>query len=74
MQSIAAVVMDQRLGVIKGNVTSSYEITLETFKIPSPHAALLTPSLLVTLHSLSAYSFQGGSKLFTPADMGYSTR
>ena len=59
MQSIAAVVMDQRLGVIKGNVTSSYEITLETFKIPSPHAALLTPSLLVTLRSLSAYSFQG---------------
>ena len=56
MQSIAAVVMDQRLGVIKGNVTSSYEITLETFKIPSPHAALLTPSLLVTLRSLSAYS------------------
>ena len=59
MQSIAAVVMDQRLGVIKGNVTSSYEITLETFKIPSPHAALLTPSLLVTLRSLSEYSFQG---------------
>ena len=59
MQSIAAVVMDQRLGVIKGNVTSSYEITLETFKIPSPHAALLTPSLLVTLRSLSAYSFRG---------------
>ena len=59
MQSIAAVVMDQRLGVIKGNVTSSYEITLETFKIPSPHAALLTLSLLVTLRSLSAYSFQG---------------
>ena len=65
MQSIAAVVMDQRLGVIKGNVTSSYEITLETFKIPSPHAALLTPSLLVTLRSLSIlhafimHSFQG---------------
>ena len=59
MQSIAAVVMDQRLGVIKGNVTSSYEITLETFKIPSPHAAQLTLSLLVTLRSLSAYSFQG---------------
>ena len=59
MQSIAAVVMDQRLGVIKGNVTSSYEITLETFKIPSPHAALLTASLLVTLRSLSAYSFKG---------------
>ena len=65
MQSIAAVVMDQRLEVIKGNVTSSYEITLETFKIPSPHAVLLTPSLLVTLRSLSIlhafimHSFQG---------------
>ena len=59
MQPTAAVVMDQRLGVIKGNVTSSSEIMLETFKIPSPHAALLTQSLLVTLRSLSEYSFQG---------------
>ena len=59
MQPTAAVVMDQRLGVIKGNVTCSSKIMLETFKIPSPHAALLTPSLLVTLRSLSEYSFQG---------------
>ena len=59
MQSTAAVAMDQRLGVIKGDMTSSYELTLETFKIPSPHAGLLTPSLLVTLRSPSAYSFQG---------------
>ena len=59
MQPTAAVVMDQRLGVIKGNVTSSSETMLETFKIPSPHAALLTLSLLVTLRSLSEYSFQG---------------
>ena len=57
MQSTAAVVMDQRLGVIKGEMTSSYEITLETFKVPSPHVAV--PSLLVTLRSPSAYSFQG---------------
>ena len=54
-----AIVMDQRLGVIKGDMTSSYEITLETFTIPSPRAALLTPSLLVTLRSQSAYSFLG---------------
>ena len=55
----AAVVMDQRLGVIKGEMTSSYEITLETFKVPSPHVAVFTPSLLVTLRSPCAYSFQG---------------
>ena len=59
MQSTAAVVMDQRLGVIKGEMTSSYEITLETFKVPSPHVAVFTPSLLVTLRSPCAYSFQG---------------
>ena len=53
------IVMDQRLGVIEGDMTSSYEITLETFTIPSPHAALLTPSLLVTLRSQIAYSFLG---------------
>ena len=59
MQSTAAVVMDQRLGVIKGDMTSNYETMLETFKIPSPHAALLTASLLVTFRSPSAYSSQG---------------
>ena len=37
--------MDQRLGVIKGDMTSSYEITLETFTIPSPHVALLYSTL-----------------------------
>ena len=58
MQSTAAVVMDQRLGVIQGNMTSTCKITLETSKSPSPYAGQLTPSLLVSLRSSSAYSCQ----------------
>lgn len=57
MQSTAVVVLDQRLGVIEDNVTSTYEITLETSKIHSPHVGLLTLSLLVTRRSPSAYYF-----------------
>ena len=66
MQSTAAVVMDQRLGVIKGEMTSSYEITLETFKVPSPHVAV--PSLVVTI-AIAKCVFFSGSELFTPTDL-----
>ena len=73
MQSIAAVVMDQRLGVIKGNVISSYEITLETLK----NSFTTCGSTYAVPTGYSAFAkcvFFSESELFTPADMEYSTR
>ena len=73
MQSIAAVVMDQRLGVIKGNVLSSYEITLETLK-NSFTTCGSTYAVPIGYSAFAKCVFFLESELFTPADMGHSTR
>ena len=68
MQSTAAVAMDQRLGVIKGDMTSSYETDAgniqnsfttcgSTYAVPTGYTAF------------AKCVFFSGSELFTPTDL-----